>query len=111
MKTLPMMMLTLVGSAAACGAEPAGHKMEGMNMPSPASQAAVNRTTGVIKALDVGSVTLAHEAVPSLKWPGMTMAFKITPEQAKGLKVGQKVEFEFTASGMDGTITKIKPVP
>lgn len=35
------------------------------------------------------------------------MAFKISPELAKGLKAGQKVDFEFEAQGMSATITKI----
>lgn len=40
----------------------------------------------------------------------MTMAFKISPELAKGITVGQKVEFEFQAEGMNATISKIAPV-
>ena len=65
----------------------------------------------MVKELDAkkGTVTLSHEAVPTLKWPAMTMAFKISPELAKGIEVGQKVDFEFEAKGMAGTITKISP--
>ena len=75
--------------------------------------AATNQTTGVIKAIDAksGTVTLSHEAVPALKWPAMTMPFHISPELARGISVGQKVKFEFTAKGMDGTITKINVLP
>ena len=75
--------------------------------------AATNQTTGVIKAIDAksGTVTLAHEPVPAIKWPAMTMPFHISPELARGISVGQRVKFEFTAKGMDGTITKINVLP
>jgi len=75
--------------------------------------AATNQTTGVIKAIDAksGTVTLAHEPVPAIKWPAMTMPFHISPELARGVSVGQRVNFEFTAKGMDGTITKINVLP
>ena len=75
--------------------------------------AATNQTTGVIKAIDAksGTVTLSHEPVPAIKWPAMTMPFHISPELARGISVGQRVKFEFTAKGMDGTITKINVLP
>ena len=75
--------------------------------------AATNQTTGVIKAIDAksGTVTLSHEPVRALKWPAMTMPFHISPELARGISVGQRVKFEFTAKGMDGTITKINVLP
>ena len=75
--------------------------------------AATNQTIGVIKAIDAksGTVTLSHEPVPAIKWPAMTMPFHISPELARGISVGQRVKFEFTAKGMDGTITKINVLP
>lgn len=103
---LAVALSTAVGAQAA---ENPGMKMEGMKMDQAPAKATVNRTTGVVKSLDTtkGTVTLSHEPVASLKWPAMTMAFKISPEQAKGLQVGQKVDFEFEAQGMSATITKI----
>ncbi|WP_024303470.1 copper-binding protein [Pseudogulbenkiania sp. MAI-1] len=77
----------------------------------PAGQMA--RAEGVIKALDAkaGTVTLAHGAVQELKWPAMTMAFKLAkPELAKGLAVGKKVTFEFQSQGMSAVITAIKVI-
>jgi Cu(I)/Ag(I) efflux system protein CusF len=99
----------LLTSAGVYAAENPAMKMEGMKMDQPAPKAAVNKTTGVVKSLDAakGTVTLAHEPVATLKWPAMTMAFRISPELAKGLQTGQKVEFEFEAQGMSATITKI----
>lgn len=52
--------------------------------------------TGVIKAIDAkaASITLAHDPIVALKWSAMTMSFKLAkPELAKGLKIGQKVDF------------------
>jgi Cu(I)/Ag(I) efflux system periplasmic protein CusF len=68
---------------------------------------------GVIKGLDAakGTIVLAHEPIPALKWPAMTMPFRIVPEMLKGLKVGQRVEFEFQAKDMNGTIIRIRAIP
>lgn len=75
-----------------------------------ASQSA--KTVGVVKAIDPakGSVTISHEAIPSLNWPAMKMGFKVTPEMSSGLKVGQNIEFEFVMQGRDAVITKIVSV-
>lgn len=89
--------------------------MAGMKMDSPSSAASeqgqVNHAVGVVKAVDAtkGAITLSHEAVPEIKWPAMTMAFSATPAQMASVKVGQKVQFEFTAVGMKAAITKIEP--
>lgn len=68
--------------------------------------------TGTIEAIDAaaGKITLAHEPVPSLQWPAMTMGFRATPEQVASVQVGQTVRFEFESKGMDATITQIVPV-
>lgn len=75
--------------------------------------AAVTRATGVVKGMDasIGRIIITHEPIPALKWPTMTMSFRISKELAKGLKEGQKVEFEFEPRDMDGTITKVKVLP
>ena len=41
---------------------------------------------GTIKSIDLkgGTVTVAHEPVPALKWPAMTMPFRLRPEQMAG---------------------------
>ena len=104
--------LALALSVSATGmvlaAEMPGHSMEGMHMTAPAA-AQTNQSVGVVKAIDAvrGLVTLAHEPVPALNWPAMTMPFTISAELAKGIQVGQRVNFEFTAKGMNGTISKI----
>jgi Cu(I)/Ag(I) efflux system protein CusF len=88
-------------------------EMAGMKMEPPAAAGTakpqVNRAVGVVKALDAakGTVTLSHEPVPAIKWPAMTMAFKVSKDVAKGIKPGDRVNFEFTAKGMDATVTKL----
>lgn len=63
---------------------------------------------GIVKAIDTKSVTLAHEAIPAIKWSAMTMPFPLAkPELAKGLVVGQKVTFELEVEGSNYRITAI----
>lgn len=66
--------------------------MPGMEMKTPAAGA---QGVGVVKALDLksGSVTLQHGPIAALKWPAMTMPFKVDPALLKAIKVGQKVTF------------------
>jgi len=95
------------------GAADSDKNMGGMKMDGAPAPAASHQTTGVVNAIDTakGTVTLAHEPVPTIKWPAMVMTFHINPELARGISVGQRVKFEFTAKGMDGTITKISALP
>ncbi|BAN49189.1 copper-binding protein [Metapseudomonas resinovorans] len=88
--------------------------MSGMNMgnttkePSQA-QAQTATASGTVKAVDLakGTVTISHGAVPSLKWPAMTMAFAASQEQLESVEVEEKVNFEFKAEGMNASILKI----
>ncbi|MFC5694535.1 copper-binding protein [Pseudomonas sp. GCM10022186] len=86
--------------------------MAGMPMKQAAKQAPTAQATGTVKAIDIQKhvVTLAHSAVPALHWPAMTMGFNATAEQLDGLKVGDRVAFEFRADGMDATIVSIAPM-
>jgi Cu(I)/Ag(I) efflux system protein CusF len=83
---------------------------QAMAAREPAAQAAtVAKAAGTVESIDEtdGKITIAHGPVDELDWPAMTMAFKATPEHVASVKVGQKVHFEFTAHGMDATITRI----
>ena len=103
-KSILALAILLATATGAQAAESAGAKT---------AQAAPKTTTasskGIVKSLDasLGIVTLSHEPVPALQWSAMTMPFRISPALAKGLKVDQKVEFEFEAQGMSATITRI----
>ena len=69
-----------------------------------------HRTSGVITQIEADSITLDHAPVPALKWPAMTMAFKLAdPALARGLKKGQAVDFAFDKQGEDYRITAIAP--
>lgn len=51
---------------------------------------------GVVKAVDVkaGTVVIAHGPIPVLKWPSMTMKFKVASAAVlNGVTVGKKVRF------------------
>jgi Cu(I)/Ag(I) efflux system membrane fusion protein len=56
----------------------------------------VHLTQGRITAITPEAITIAHEPVPSLRWPAMTMSFK-SPEKGLpgGLEVGDRVSFSF----------------
>jgi len=59
---------------------------------SPALYEAVGR----IERIDAKGVTLDHGAVPALKWPAMTMTFRLgSPALARGFKAGDRVRFGF----------------
>jgi Cu(I)/Ag(I) efflux system periplasmic protein CusF len=78
---------------------------------SPATSASAS-TKGVIESIDpeARTLTISHEPVASLQWPAMTMGFKAPDADLSALQAGDRIRFEFTASGMDATITRIEPV-
>lgn len=86
--------------------------MAGLPMKQAAKESSTAQATGTVKAIDnqKSMVTLAHSAVPALHWPAMTMGFNATAEQLQGLKVGDRVAFEFRADGMDATLVSIAPM-
>jgi Cu(I)/Ag(I) efflux system membrane fusion protein len=78
--------------------------------PAATAPAAVeHHVNGVVVEAAQGSIiTLKHEPVPALKWPAMTMPFKLDePDLAKGLKPGDKVHFSFRQRGDEAVITSI----
>ena len=77
------------------------------------SAAAANAFTvrGVIEEVSPTELTLAHDAVPALKWPAMTMGFKLAdPKLAAGLAPRLAVRFTFAKQGEDYVITAIERV-
>ena len=68
------------------------------NSAGPTSLQAVSMAEGTVDSVDAkdGTVSLNHGPVASLKWPAMTMEFKVTnPSLLQALKPGLKVEVEF----------------
>ncbi|HBO1305655.1 TPA: copper-binding protein [Pseudomonas aeruginosa] len=86
--------------------------MPGMAMEDMQTQQAAATATaeGTVKAIapDRASITVAHGAVPTLRWPPMTMKFKITPEQSHGLTVGDRVTFDFRVDAGAASIVAIR---
>ena len=82
-----------------------------MDHASNDAKVITHKAVGVVQKIDRnnGTVTLAHEAVQSLNWPPMTMAFAVKP---KGLldkfAVGKKVNVEFVGRGKDYVVTAVK---
>ncbi|MYN03236.1 efflux RND transporter periplasmic adaptor subunit [Pseudoduganella sp. DS3] len=81
-----------------------GERMEGVG-------AAVHRGDAVVEAVDGDEVTLSHGPIASIKWPAMTMAFKLPPGGLPaGVKVGARVRFEFVQQGEgEFRVTAIAP--
>jgi Cu/Ag efflux protein CusF len=67
---------------------------------------------GKVNSVDLkaGTINLSHDAIKSLKWPEMTMDFKVhDPALVKDLKPGVEVNFELTKMEGSYRITKISP--
>lgn len=64
---------------------------------------------GQIEAIspDEGVVTIAHEAVPVLKWPAATIDFHARREQLEGLSVGDRVRISFQAEDDEAALVSI----
>lgn len=92
--------------AASQPAAPAAGRSMDPGMPISGSEDAASAqqhtTTGTVTAIDTaqGKITLAHAAVPSLKWPAMTMSFQVEDAATlKALQVGDQVRFTFSKQG------------
>jgi membrane fusion protein, copper/silver efflux system len=53
------------------------------------------RTTARVEAVSGEVLTLTHAEIPALKWPGMTMDFKLTPEVSKKPLPGSEIDIKF----------------
>ena len=88
------------------GMDMGDHDMSSMD---PVDGATPASTTGTVTAIDrdAGTITIDHEPVPELGWPGMIMAFEIREDVGHGLTVGNVVSFEFSTGGEGNVITSI----
>lgn len=89
----------------AAGTEPAPARAD------DAVQTTHHLTEGTIQAIKSDEITIAHEPVPSLNWPAMTMGFK-RPEKGlpEDLKVGDRVSFSFMKTQGGFQIESITPL-
>jgi RND family efflux transporter MFP subunit len=98
-----------------------GHSGHGAAAPGKSGEPASQPVTGVtgnladgqIESIDAssGSVTINHGPIASLKWPAMTMEFKLANASlASGLKPKQKISFEIVERQKgEWVITRITP--
>lgn len=97
-----------------------GHAGHGAQIPtegSTSTQAVTgvgHQAEGTVEEVDTktSTVTLAHGPVASLKWPAMSMEFKVANSGLlKELKPGAAVAFEFLERGQgEWVITAVKPL-
>lgn len=68
------------------------------------------RAQGKVVAIQKStSITLAHEPVPALNWPAMTMEFGIAaPDVAAGIAPGDNVAFRFVPRGNKYVVTQLE---
>ena len=81
---------------------------QGHNHQAEAPQTAEG--TGVVRAINAqeGTVTLAHEPIPALGWPAMTMAFRAqSAGLLSGVSVGQRVHFVLANDNGRPVLTEI----
>lgn len=115
MKTKRIMAVsaTLLIAVTTCG--PEADKQQAAAPKKTATTAPISavqhgKGDGTITAIDPGNnmVTLNHGEIAALKWPPMTMGFEASSDLLKGLKVGDRVGFEFDWDGAKGRITRIE---
>ena len=83
-------------------------------MKTGASKTTAEQThkgSGTVKSVDAkaGNVRLAHGAIPSVKWPAMTMDFQVKDKSLYDkLVVGKKIEFAFVQQGSNYVVTNVE---
>jgi len=86
----------------------------GNAVPAAASKAPGHQAEGTVDSIDAkeGTISLNHGPVASLKWPAMTMEFKVANAALlKDLKPGAQVAFEFVERQPgEWVITSVKPL-
>ncbi|CAN5897229.1 efflux RND transporter periplasmic adaptor subunit [soil metagenome] len=86
--------------------------------PAPTAVNAEERHTGTarIEAIGRDTLTLSHGPIASLKWPAMTMDFKLPKgDLSRGLEAGDRIDFEFYMDAEGGPqltrTTLLQPKP
>lgn len=96
MKQLPitLVLLASIGLAQAASHEHGNNNVMQHDMSSHDMQAAMHQGNGVVKAIKPGKLQLAHESIPSLEWPAMTMWFDLKIPAGHDIRVGDRIHFE-----------------
>jgi Cu(I)/Ag(I) efflux system protein CusF len=81
------------------------------NASQKAAQTTRHKGVGTVTAVNTekGTVTIAHGAIQTLKWPAMSMSFGVKDKALlEKLSTGKKVSFEFVQQGSDNILTSAK---
>lgn len=85
----------------------------GAAAPATSPDAAIRSGSGagVVTAVDAaaGTITIAHEAIPAVGWPAMTMSFTASPPVVRQAAVGDPVQFDLTIQGNTAEVIAIRP--
>lgn len=104
-------LLILAIPAIAPAAETTDPHAHHMATDNKAPFTAVHKASGTVKKIDVAgsAVTIAHGPVAALKWPAMTMKFKVTDKSLfDKLTINKKIDFEFVETGRAYIVTAVK---
>ena len=74
------------------------------------ASADVYHSQGVVKKIAPGSLSIAHQAIPALNWPPMTMQFALMPaNKLPQVNEGDTVSFTFVESEQGYQIVSLTP--
>ncbi|MDR2788844.1 MAG: efflux RND transporter periplasmic adaptor subunit [Candidatus Accumulibacter sp.] len=77
--------------------------------PAAAPPGRIYTGVGVVQSVAEDEIVLAHEPVPELEWPAMTMPFALAkPGLAHDLAPGQKARFHFTATDEGPAVERLE---
>lgn len=102
--------LALALALAACGEDQnmLARNEKGADANIASSSGQTYSASGTVTALAGDQVTISHGPVEGLGWPAMTMAFRpATADMQQGLRVGDRVTFEFRQADGGYTITSL----
>ncbi len=95
------------------GGKPGDKGATATGLPAAGAKVETHRGEGTVTAVDPAqaSVTLAHGPIASLKWPAMSMDFKVKDAALlRTLKPGQKIVFDLAGeTGGEYAIVRIQP--
>jgi len=92
------------------GATAASRMASAGSAKSATAPGEVHRGTGRVESIDEREVMLSHGPIASLKWPAMTMGFKLPVGRPKNVAPGSTVQFEFRATkGGEYEIVTLQP--
>ncbi|EBD2439314.1 copper ABC transporter substrate-binding protein [Salmonella enterica] len=101
MKTVFLGILSLIIVQAVHAGE--SHQNMQMSQGDMNAKQPIISATGIVKCVDFKNkkIAIAHETIPSIGWPAMTMRFTLTTQNGDitALKSGNKVNFTFVQQG------------